>query len=336
MQDTIAVDLAKSVFQVAESHRPGRISRKRRLTRPQFERYIANHPEARFLLEACGSGHYWGRQIQRQGHVVALLPPHHVRRYRAGDKTDQADAKALLEADRNEEILPVPIKNVDQQCLTALHRLRSGYQRTRVARINAIRGVLREFGIAIPAGSRKVVPVVHALDPKVIPSPLRAALSQAAKEIERLETQIRTVEAQLEGLARQTPAIQHLRTIPGIGLITATALVAMVGDARRFRSARHFASYLGLTPREHSTGQKRRLGSISKRGDTYLRMLLIHGARVVIRWARSKERSDPLSAWICEVERRRGRKIAIVALANKMARFAWKVWNEDRDFRLAA
>jgi transposase len=283
MQDTIAVDLAKSVFQVAESPRPGRVSRTRRLSRSQFERYLSEQAPSRVLMEACGSAHHWARRSRSLGHTVTLLPPHHVRRYRGATKTDRADAKALLEADRNEEIHPVPVKSEDQQCLAALHRLRSGYKQTRTARINAIRGLLREFGWTIPVGAGRVVPFVHGLEPEAVPASLRAALLAGAEEIQDLERRTAEVERQLEGLARQLPVVAHLRTIPGIGLITATALVASVGDIRRFRSARHFASYLGLTPREHSSGLRRRLGAISKQGDTYLRMLLIHGARVVLR-----------------------------------------------------
>jgi transposase len=321
------------VFQVAESPRPGRVSRTRRLSRPQFQRYLAQQAPTRLLFEACGSAHHWARVSRSLGHAVTLLPPHHVRRYRKANKTDQADAKALLEAERNEEILPVPVKSEDQQCLAALHRLRSSYQQTRTARINAIRGLLREFGLTIPVGARQVVPFVYGLEPDAVPAPLRVTLMAGAEEIRDLEGRRDDVEQQLKSLSEQIPVVEHLQTIPGVGLITATALVALVGDIRRFRSARHFASYLGLTPREHSTGLRRRLGSISKRGDTYLRALLVHGARTVLRWARTKEESSSVHRWVLEVHRRRGYNVATVALANKLARFVWIVWTEHRDFR---
>jgi transposase len=336
MQNTIAVDLAKTVFQIAVSHRPGHVKLSRRLTRRQFERFLSQEAPSRVLLEACGSAHYWARRSQAWGHTVTLLPPHHVRRYRAGNKTDRTDAKALLEAQRNDEIHPVPIKSEDQQALAALHRLRSGYTSTRTARINAVRGLLREFGLTIPVGARNVVPFVHQLESDAIPAPLRVGLLETVQEISDLEMRLIELERQLEGLARQNPVVEHLRTIPGIGLITATALVAFVGDIRRFRSARHFASYLGLVPREHASGLTRRLGSITKRGDTYLRMLLIHGARVVQRWARKKDDPAPHQRWVLEVEARRGHNIATVALANKLARFVWVIWKEHRDFRLFA
>ncbi len=333
MQHTIAVDLAKSVFQVAESRQPGKVSRSRRLTRSQFERYLAQQTPSRFLFEACGSAHYWGRKLEAEGHDVRLLPPHQVRGYRTGDKTDRTDAKALLEADRNEKILPVPVKSADQQCLASLHRLRSGYITTRTARINATRGLLREYGINIPVGARKVVPAVVTLEADAVPAPLRVALAEVVDEVRELEARIVAIEHQLKAMVQQTPVAQQLLTIPGIGLITATALVGKVGDFRRFRSARHLSAYLGLTPKEHSSGLRRRLGSISKRGDTYLRTLLIHGARTVLVWAARKQAPSPLQQWALQVEHRRGRNVATVALANKLARFAWVVATEHRDFR---
>lgn len=336
MQHTIAVDLAKSVFQLAVSDRPGHVSQNHRLSRTQFQRFMAQQQPARVLLEACGSAHHWGRSLQRLGHSVVLLPPHRVRRYRDGNKTDKADAKALLEAFRNEDIQPVPIKSDDQQCLAALHRLRSAYVATRTARINSVRGLLREFGITIPVGAKNVVPRIHALDTDSVPPPLLIALRETASEIDHFNSRIHQVELQIGALARQIPAVVNLRSIPGIGLLTATALVAFVGNVHRFRSARHFASYLGLVPREFSSGNSRRLGSITKRGDPYLRMLLIHGARSVLWAAKAKTHPAPLHLWALATQQRRGHNIAAVALANKLARFAWIVWNQDRPFSLVA
>jgi transposase len=333
---TIAIDLAKSVFQVAVSHQPGRVAQRHRLSRSRFVIFMAQQEPAHVLLEACGSAHYWARVLQGQGHTVTLLPAHHVRRYRSGNKTDEADAKALLEASRNERIHAVPIKSVDQQTLAFLHRMRSGWMRTRTARINQARGILRELGFTIPEGATHAVPHVrrYAHDPQAeIPAPLRTVLIQSTEEIRALEAMIHQVEVQLRAMAGQIPAVQHLRTIPGIGLLTSTALVGCVGDIRRFRSGRGFSSFLGITPREHSSGSSRHLGSITKRGDTYLRTLLIHGARSALRSARSKVTPSPLQMWAVELERRRGYNRAVVALANKMARIAWAVWKEQRDFR---
>lgn len=332
---TIAVDLAKSVFEVAVSKYPGRVDERRRLSRAAFERFFVARRRLLVLLEACGSAHHWARRIEALGHRVILLPPHRVRPYVTGDKTDRADAKGLLEAYRNEQILAVPVKTPAQQALAALHRLRSTWIAARTARINTVRGILREFGIAVPAGAGKVAPrlveLIGGAD-NTVPEALHPVLDEARIEIGDLERRIRGVETQLKALARQTPAVQTLCTIPGIGLITATALVAFVGTPQRFASGRRFASYLGLTPRERSSGLRRRLGAISKRGDVYLRMLLTHGARSVL-WRAKSNTPDRLRRWALDVEARRGHNKAAIALANKLARIVWSVWKRDQAFR---
>lgn len=333
---TIAVDLAKSVFEVAVSQRVGRVAKRQRLTRGQFARFVRESEPATFVMEACGTAHFWGREAKARGHEVVLLPPHAVRPYVPRNKTDGADAKALLEAVRNEAIRPVPVKSVDQHVIGALHRLRSTWLATRTARLNTLRGLLRELGFSIPVGARQVVPHVGALVSDAesgLPDALRAVFFEAAREIGELDTRIRDVERQLEHLASESALVCHLRTIPGIGLLTATALVAFVGDVQRFPSGRHFASYLGLTPRESSSGLARRLGRISKRGDPYLRMLLIHGARSVLCHAKkAKREADRLRAWALERERARGHNKAAVALANKLARIVWAVWKNERAY----
>lgn len=335
---TISVDLAKSVFEIAVSERAGRVNERRRLTRARFLRFFAERQPALVLLEACGSAHYWGRQLQNLGHEVLLLPPHATRPYVTRSKTDRADAKGLLEAHRNEEILPVPVKSVEQQTLTALHRLRSRWMATRTARLNTVRGLLREFGVAIPVGARNVVPQVRRLTDEVestLPEILHPALLEACDEIRQLEQRLAAVERQLKLLARQIPIVKRLLLIPGIGVISATALVAFVGDIQRFPSGRHFASYLGLTPREYSSGRRRRLGRISKYGDVYLRMLLTHGARAVLWTAKARKQTDRLRAWALKIERERGHNKAAIALANKLARIIWAVWKNGDEYREA-
>jgi transposase len=206
---------------------------------------------------------------------------------------------------------------------------------TRTARINTVRGLLRELGLTIPVGARKVVPLVTGLlaDPEsVVPLALRPLFTEACEEIDQLEARIKSTERQLETLAKEIPAVRYLRSIPGIGLLTATALYAFVGDARRFPTARHFASYLGLTPREHSSGNQRRLGRISKRGDTYLRTLLTHGARAVLRAAHVAKSPTRLHSWALAVQQRRGHNVAAIALANKLARIVWAVWRKEQCF----
>jgi transposase len=334
---TIAVDVAKSVFEVAVSSQPGQVRERHRLSREGFSRLLGDQPAGTVVMEACGSAHYWGRRAQGQGHAVVLIPPHVVRPYVRGNKTDRTDTKGLLEAFRNEEVHAVPVKSETQQALGALHRLRSTWVATRTARLNTVRGLLREFGVVIPVGARQVVPHVRALLEDAdagLPGLLRPALAEAVTEIVELEARVRAVERQLETAAGESLVVGQLRTVPGIGVLTATALVATVGDVQRFPSARHFASYLGLTPREHSSGARRRLGAISKRGDTYLRMLLIHGARAVLWHAKRPPARplDPLRTWAVQLERLRGHNKAAVALANKLARIAWAVWKRGTEF----
>jgi len=335
---TIAVDLAKSVFQIAVSHQPGRVAETHRLTRSQFLRFFAERKPALVLLEACGTSHFWARQLQALDHQVLLLPPHQIRPYVRGNKTDQADAKALLEAHRNAEIRCVPVKSVGQQTLAALHRLRSAWMADRTARINLVRGILRELGFPIAVGARHVIPRALALlaEPDALPEPLRLVLAEACQEIRDFERRVLGVEKQLRALAAQLPVVERLQSIPGVGLLTATALVAFVGGVLRFPTGRHFASYLGLTPREHSSGLRRRLGSISKRGDPYLRMLLIHGARAALFAARRLKQPDRLRTWALVVEKRRGHNKTAVALANKLARIVWAVWRRDVAFESRA
>ena len=334
---TIAIDVAKSVFEVAISEHPGQVRERHRLTRERFHRFLAEQPAALVLMEACGSAHHWARHAQASGHRAILVPPHVVRPYVLRNKTDRSDAKGLLEACRNEDLRPVPVKSETQQALAALHRLRSTWLATRTARINTVRGLLREFGLVIPTGARQVVPHVWTLLEDVdsgVPGLLRPALAAAVREIREIEERLHAVERQLETAAAETLIVRQLRTIPGVGLLTATALVATVGDVQRFPSGRHFASYLGLTPRESSTGQRRRLGAISKRGDTYLRMLLIHGARAVLCHAKAKTAPTPdrLRTWALQRERLRGHNKAAVALANKLARIIWAVWKHGTSF----
>jgi transposase len=333
-QTTIAVDLAKSVFQVAVSSHRGSVDAERRLSRDRFLTFFAQQPPAKILLEACGSAHHWARQLQQLGHTVRLLPAHDVHRYVRRNKTDRMDAKALLEADRNEDIHAVPVKTIDAQAIASLHRLRSAWLATRTARLNGLRGLLREFGICIPVGAHHVVPRVRELlvSPTPVPGLVRAALANACDEIADLEAHMKAVEHQLTTIGRTSSDVALLQTVPGVGVLTATALVALVTDIRRFRSGRHFASFLGLTPKEDSTAMHRRLGAISKQGDVYLRMLLIHGARTVLWHAKTKAHPTALQRWAVHTAQHRGPNIAAVAVANKLARIVWAVWSRQRPY----
>lgn len=335
-QPTIAVDLAKSVFQIAVSRRPGQVDEERRLTRGRMLSYFAQAPRATVLMEACGSSHYWARELQAHGHTVRLLPAHDVHRYVRRNKTDRTDAKALLEAVRNDDIRPVPIKTVEQQALASLHCLRSTWVAARIGRLNTIRGLLREFGVVIPVGAHRVVPHVEALLGDAngpIPMMLRVALSDCCEDVRTTERHIRDIERQLAAVAKELRDVALLQTVPGIGLITATAFVAMVGDIRRFPSGRHFASFLGLTPKEASSAGRRRLGAISKHGDVYLRMLLIHGARSFLWSAKGHRHRNAFETWALQLSGIKGHNIAAIAVANKLARIAWAVWSRRSPFR---
>jgi transposase len=336
---TVAVDLAKNVFELAIADGDWRISGRHRLNRAKFAQFFVNRPPCRVLMEACGSSHYWARCIARHGHSVELLPAQYVRRYVRRSKTDRADATALIEAARCEEIRPVPIKTVEQQQVLALHRLRSQWMSTRHRYLNTLRGLLREFGVAIPLGARlaRAQIALHLAQPaQELPAVLRPLLTQMLSNTDQLDEQIDQVEREIAALTRCDKVVQQLREIPGVGLLTSTALQATVGDIQRFPSGRRFASWLGLTPREYSSGERRRLGRISKQGDVYLRTLLIHGARSALLAAHRQQRTgrplDRLRHWALQCESERGHNVATVALANRLARIVWATWKHARPF----
>jgi transposase len=337
---TAAIDLAKDVFQVALADAAGRVLENHRLRRTQFEHFFANHQVDRIVMEACGSAHHWGRTFSARGVEVTLLPAQHVRAYVRRNKTDAADARALLEAARAEDIRPVPIKSVDQQALQGLHRTRSLWMRTRTSRINALRGFCREFGLHVPVGARTGLEAMGralADHRSPIPALIRPSMQELLEEIRLLETRIAQLERQLATVARDSSACNQLMSIPGVGLLTGTALLAATGGSvARYTSARHFASGLGLTPKEYSSGNIRHLGRISKRGDKYLRMLLTHGARSVLRAATAAAtRGTELSGvrrWAYELQRRSNHNKAVCALANKLARICYAVLRDGSEF----
>lgn len=337
---TVAVDLAKSVFQLALADASWKVNESHRLTRAQFERFFDNREIDLVVMEACGSAHYWGRRLAGLGIQVRLLPPAYVRAYVKRNKTDAADARALLEAARASDMVPVRIKSEEQQALQGLHRIRSLWMGTRTARINALRGFCREFGLVVPQGARTGVEVIsRALaDPHVaIPGLIRGAMGLLIEEIRLLEQRITQLERELTDVARHSPACTQLLTIPGIGLLTATAMVAATGGSvAHFQDARHFASWFGLTPREFSSGNRQVLGRISKKGDRYLRMLLTHGARSVLRMAavaRQANRAlDGLREWALAVQARANHNKAACALANKLARICFAVLRDGAPY----
>ena len=339
---TVAVDLAKDVFEVALANRAGRVVERKRLTRRQFERLIETLlPGTTVVMEACGTAHYWGRRAEARNLHVQLLPPQYVRPYVRRNKTDRTDAAALLEATRCGDIRPVPVKTLEQQTLQALHRVRRHWQADRTARINAMRGLLREHGLPIGVGARTALTRIPALleDATVIlPDPVRHLVWLLLEEVRMLDARIAGTDQQLTRVAREHPVARRLQQVPGIGVLTSTAFVGTVNHIHAFRRGRHFASWLGLTPRESSTGYRRRLGRISKRGDVYLRCLLTHGARAVLLTAQRTARSAPqrltrLQHWAVTVAAKRGHNIAAIAVANKLARIVWAIWHREIDFQ---
>jgi transposase len=339
----VGVDLAKSVFQLAVADGSWRVVESHRLTRTQFERWFANRAVGLVVMEACGSAHHWARWLNARGIEVQLLPAAYVRAYVKRNKTDAADACALLEAARCAEIVPVRVKSVEQQALQGLHRTRSLWMATRTSRINALRGFCREFGIVIAQGSRVGVEQIGRVlaDPQAaVPALIRCTMTLLVEEIRLLEVRIAQLERELTALARQSPACATLLSIPGVGLLTATAMVAATsGEVSHFRDARHFASWFGLTPKEHSSGGTRHLGRISKRGDRYLRMLLTHGARAVLRAASVARQAgraiDPLRAWALAVQSRSNHNKAACALANKLARICYATLRDGEPYGAA-
>ena len=336
---TLAVDLAKDVFELAFADASGRIIERKRLRRGPFASCLQNQEPLRIVMEACGSAHAWARRFERQGHAVTLLPAQHVRPYVRRNKTDRTDAAGLLEAARCGDIRPVPIKTPEQQGTQGLHRIREHHKAQRTAAINTVRGLLREFGIAIPAGADKVRPAVLAAledGDNDLPMPLRHALAGLLEQIQACQAAMDTIERQLAEIARHDTRSQRLMAASGVGLITATAMSAGIGDFARFPSGRHFASALGLTPREYSSGGHRKLGRITKQGDVYLRTLLIHGARSALITAhKARKRGKPLDRtqqWALALAERKGHNKAAVALANKTARRLWAAEHHGTGF----
>ena len=336
----VAVDLGNVVFQLAVADGAWRVTEEHRLTRTQFERWFQNRAVGLVVMEACGSAHHWGRWLNALGIEVRLLPALYVRAYVKRNKTDAADACALLEAARCADIVPVRVKSIEQQALQALHRTRSLWMATRTARINALRGFCREFGIVIAQGARLGVERIARVlaDPNSgVPELIRGTMKLLVEEIRLLEARVSQLEREFTVLARASGACTRLLTIPGVGLLTATAMVAATsGSVSHFRDARHFASWFGLTPRERSSGTTRILGRISKRGDRYLRMLLTHGARSVLHAAArarlAGKQIDGLRQWALSVQARANHNKAACALANKLARICYATLRDAQPY----
>jgi len=307
---------------------------KKQLKRGQVVSFFVNLPPCLIGMEACGSAHHWARKLQKLGHTVKLMAPQFVKPYVKTNKNDAADAEAICEAVSRPNMRFVPIKNGEQQAVLALHRARQGFVKARTAQANQIRGLLAEYGIVIPQGICHItqrLPGILEDGESDLPGMFRQLLQRLGEHLKELDRQVGELELQIQLWHREHDASRKLAQIAGIGPITASALVASIGDAKSFQNGRQLAAWLGLVPRQHSTGGKSTLLGISKRGDTYLRMLLIHGARSVIRVAERKV--GYAGSWLGRLIGRRHPNVAAVALANKNARIVWALLKYERDYQ---
>jgi transposase len=332
---TIGLDLAKHVFQVHGVDADGATVLRKQLRRGQLLAFFSKLPPCVVGLEACATAHYWARELGAFGHEVRLMPAQYVKAYIKRNKNDAADAEAICEAVSRPTMRFVPMKTAEQQAALLLHRGRERLVRQRTALVNALRAHLAEFGVIAPQGLRnvgKLIGIVRNEEDARLPGAARQVLQVLAAQIEQLETAIAELETQLMAWHKSNPVSQRLATIPGIGPIIATAIAATVVEPNGFRSGREFAAWLGLVPRQNSTGGKNRLGGISKRGNQYLRRLLINGASANL--LRSKAtNADP---WVIGLRRRRPSLVVAVALANKTARIAWAVMHRQKNYQRTA
>jgi len=326
----IGLDIAKNVFQLhivdAET---GEIQR-RQLKRAKVAEFFANCQQSLVALEACGGAHHWARTLQTQGHQVKLLPAKHVKAFLLRDKTDALDAQAIWVAAQQPHIKSVAVKSEQQQVCLSLHSMRQQLMKMRIMQTNALRGLLYEFGIALPVGHNKLLQSIQgelaiAQQHKKLPDIVVISVQEQLKRIDAMQDDIDQLSKRLSGMLKQNQQMLAVQAIPGIGILTATALVATVGDVSTFKSGRQFASWLGLTPKQVGTGGKTQQMGISKRGDTYLRTLLISGARAIV------GRSTP-TGWIERLLQRRHFNVVVTAVANKMARTVWAVLAKGKTF----
>jgi transposase len=329
----IGIDLAKSVFQIHGVDAHENVVLRRQVRRAKLRAFFAQCPPCHIGMEACGSAHYWARELDRLGHTVRLIAPQFVTPYRKNDKNDGNDAEAVCEALGRPTMRFVPIKDEEQQAVLCVHRARSLLVEERTALANQLRGLLAEYGLVIPQGVarlRAALPGILEDAENGLPLLAREVFADLTARLQGLDTHIATYDRRILHLARTMAAAKRLLQVEGVGPLTATALVASVGDARLFKNGRQFAAWLGLVPRQHSTGGKSRLGRITKRGDVYLRTLLVHGARSLLR-QRGKKTNAKL-CWAAALAERRGVNKAAVALAAKQARILWALLAHESDY----
>lgn len=333
----IGIDLAKNVFQVCGLSARNSALFNKQLKRAELSAFVAQQPPTSIAMEACYSSHFWAREFVGMGHKVTLLPAQHVKPFVRGNKSDTNDALAIAEAARRPDIKSVPIKSVEQQDIQCLHRLRERHVAHRTGLINQVRGLLSEYGIVVPQGLAAftsllrdiTAPTSSAVSPR-----LKRNLAEVADEYYMHCDKIDDLLTELTQIAHHSSLCQYLLSIPGIGVINATAIYSAIGNGSQFASAREFAGWLGLTPRQAGSGEKNYSGGITKRGNCYLRKQLVHGARAAV--SRSRNKSDALSRWANQLVERRGAHKAYVAMAARMARTAWILLHKQETFKPAA
>jgi transposase len=327
----IGLDLAKTVFQLHGVDAAGAVVLRRRTGRSQMLKTFAGLEPCLVAMEACGSAHYWARELSALGHRVKLLPPAYVKPFVKRGKSDAADAEAICEAAARPSMRSVPVKSAEDQAVLTLHKTRNRFVEQRTQTANTLRSLLSEFGVVAPQGIANLRKAWGALAPDALPSSAAAALSHLAAALNDLEARIAALDKNIQAAARAKPVCARLETIPGIGPVTASALAAYVPDARVFVSGRHFSAWTGLTPRQNSSGGKERLGAISKQGNQDLRRLLTMGATSALRHAAKQDTS--LGRWLRALSLRKPARVVITAFANKLARIAWAVMARGEVFR---
>lgn len=329
----IGLDIAKNVFHLVGQARSGHEVAKKRLRRSQVLAYFARQEPCLVGMEACAGSHYWARELEALGHEARLVPAKAVKAYVPGAKNDYNDARGICEALKSPRVRAVAVKTPAQHDLQALHRLRSAALKQRTALVNRVRGLLGEYGLVMPQGVasvRRCLPELLEDADNALSGLFRELLSEQYQELVRLDEQLHSHDRRLARIAREHPDARRLGEVRGIGPVLSSALPAHIGDGHQFANGRGFAASIGLVPHQHTTGGKPRLLGISKRGDAYLRSLFVHGARSVLRHAAGRD--DRLSRWALQLQARRGHHIAVVALANKLARIAWVVLAREERF----
>lgn len=332
----IGLDLAKNVIQICGVNQAGKAVFNRKVARNKVLELLSQYPQVPIAMEACSGSNYWGRVLQQREHQVMLLPPQHVKPFVKGNKNDRNDAFAICEAAQRPNMTCVPPRTLEQTDISLVHRLRERRVGERTRLINQLRGLLNEYGIVLPGGKeslKQAMPLLLEDASNELTSRARAYCRDIMEEWQQLDEAIQKIDKDIRQQCRSNEACTRLTEIRGVGTVTATAMVAFVGNGSQYRNARHFSANLGLVPKEHSSGGKQKLGSITKRGNGYLRTLLVQGAWSIIRHL--NKATDRLSLWVKQLVERRGKQRAAVATANKLARIIWAMLFRQEHYRAA-